>query len=1050
MLDFNRLRRRLVDQARPLAGLCLMLLAMGAGLARAQVLVAQTTTVEFSPSPEPTPTPIPVAGPPVMQHGGPIRFGFSGSLTMGTQLRSQTFTTSGGLPPLIGSSPSPSPTSSTFPFQQSQQSQNQSQGGASMAAEVSRRTASTFTDLRLPIGFSTSGGSQFGSTIQAIYSTPKFSLAYTSQPLMLFGQLPMGSTLRGLSFILPAARGQTTLYEGAATGADGETLRLEGAIAQQVYGANYFEEGYTVGSGPSTGKSDTLELGAATTRGLFSAVGETAWQSRNCSGLFYSAQDQIGCDGTPYGAAFQLRLDDGGYNSGVGVTLRMVPDKFVAFGSGEIHSDQFADINYHLGTLQSLLFDASFERTGDAVYGISTLHSETMNFGGSSRFGGYSIGFQQQNQTSIQQGILQKQDTSIAQSQFATQLAGSQVLFGAQTARSIQDGTPQSQTTYNFDFNRPFGSYGLTGYLQSQRQTVAGTGPTTIVGQTLGVYHQFGRTTIQLTGTLQHSVSSQSNAIQTTPLVTIARQLSPALSVLTSFGVQHTTDRLDPAADGHSRIFTIGLNAPFQFGNAVTTGRVDPRLPATITGHVLIAPAANASGGASFSMVSTIAAGGVSNVAVVLDDKYVQRTDLTGGFSFAFIPAGQHQLRVETASLPRGTTVNIPVATVVVQGGQTATVGFQVGTFGGVLGHVTGLDPSGNKVPLPNVQLRIDGGAYSETDTTGEYGFGGLAAGSHTVEVVESSVPAFASFDPAQLKKKVDVGSGAYTTLDFNAEPLGSISGKIVFAADVAADNLTGGVPNAYVVAEPGEHAAIDDDDGSFIIDNLPPGDYTVSVDPETLGEGLGGSPESISIHLAPGQAYEGAVFRVGRFEKKVVFSLLSGVSQAAVPTVHLSEHKLPPQGTTEVTISAADSAGSVTVTVFGDRIELKYDKSRKLWAGEIAVPADTKAGDYPIAPAIANGTAPSAATLTVDPALPLAILTTNPENPQIGQNLTVRARFLVDVSPGDRIEWEDGTVTILGKPLTGRVFTFPLHLSLRPLHGTLLTRGGRLPIVLM
>ena len=42
-----------------------------------------------------------------------------------------------------------------------------------------------------------------------------------------------------------------------------------------------------------------------------------------------------------------------------------------------------------------------------------------------------------------------------------------------------------------------------------------------------------------------------------------------------------------------------------------------------------------------------------------------------------------------------------------------------------------------------------------------------------------------------------------------------------------------------YVVAEPGEHAVITDDDGAFLLDNLPPGKYTLSVDGDTLPDGL-------------------------------------------------------------------------------------------------------------------------------------------------------------------------------------------------------------------
>jgi len=87
---------------------------------------------------------------------------------------------------------------------------------------------------------------------------------------------------------------------------------------------------------------------------------------------------------------------------------------------------------------------------------------------------------------------------------------------------------------------------------------------------------------------------------------------------------------------------------------------------------------------------------------------------------------------------------------------------------------------------------------------------------------------------------------------------------------------------------------------------------------------------------------------------------------------------------------------------------------------------------------------------LTVDPKMPIAILQTLTENPQLGTYVRVRARFLVDARAGDKILWEDGQSTTLDKPIAGRIFTFSLRLSLRPLHGVLLTRGVKLPISLM
>jgi hypothetical protein len=65
------------------------------------------------------------------------------------------------------------------------------------------------------------------------------------------------------------------------------------------------------------------------------------------------------------------------------------------------------------------------------------------------------------------------------------------------------------------------------------------------------------------------------------------------------------------------------------------------------------------------------------------------------------------------------------------------------------------------------------------------------------------------------------------------------------------------------------------------------------------------------------------------------------------------------------------------------------------------------------------------------------------------GQYVQVRARFLADVHPGDKIRWLDGQLTKLGAPLTGRVYEFTVKISVQPMRGMLLTKQGQLPIIL-
>lgn len=1023
-----------------------------APIARAvQAAVAAAAGTSGVPSAAPSPTPVPTPKAKIEQHGGPLQFNVSGSLSLGESSNTSTFGQTGFFSPTPGPNGTPSP--GPFPFQQaSTTAQNEAEIGAGFTADVSRRTATTSTDLRFPFGFSGNGQSVVGVP-QFLYSTPKYSLGYGVQQLLALGQLQLGSTLRGFSFILPERYGQATYYEGPGLGPDQETDSLAGVLVQQARGRALYEGGFTYATGPLAGKVKMFEFGGATAGRNLSLIAEGAWQSRSDG------------DGSPHGIAVQLRLDDLGKNGECATTLRGVPDQFISFSAGEIYSDRYADVNCHSSRLP-IFVDANYEKTGDAIFGVTEQRVETISYSPTPKFGGLAFTLTRQDANSEGEALW----SNTGAVSLATQFFHTSALIGGQFQRSVDDGATSEMQSILASLRHPIGrtlSVGLTGQIQKSTQISAPPSPeasatpfgalTPAVGLQKGfsfdIAQQWKKTTVQIGETITRTISDSSDAIQRTPLINLTQRISPVISVTTSLGYQTLRDRLNPAANGHSRVFSIALSAPFTYGNTSVSGRIDPRLPATIAGKVLLAGSnATGSGGSSNFATFGNSGGGVGNILVTLDNKYVQRTDVSGSFQFAFVPPGQHQITIDNSSIPRGFTASNPVQTITVQGGQAATASFYIGTFGGILGHVYGTDPHGNPMPLSNVQLRVDGGTYAQTDNSGAFGFGGLSAGEHVVTVIPQSIPASADFAPSDLVQKVSVSDGRYTTLDFHAQLLGSIAGTILYAKDM--DQQAGlGVLNAYVVAEPGEHAAIDEDDGSFIIDNLPAGDYTVSVDPETIQADLGAAPDSVTVHLASGEHYSGLQFLVGRFEKKVVFSLLSGGGAAAPPTqptMRLSETRLPPRGTTTVTISAPADARDVSATAFGKRVTLAYEKELGKWLGEVEVPVNATAGQYPVDGTVRGNAMSPSATLTVDPKLPLVIVQLLSHNNAIGQTATVRVRFLVDVHEGDKILWEDGTQTVLGKPVSGRVFTFQKQLTLLPLHGVLLTPLGHVPIEIL
>jgi len=144
-----------------------------------------------------------------------------------------------------------------------------------------------------------------------------------------------------------------------------------------------------------------------------------------------------------------------------------------------------------------------------------------------------------------------------------------------------------------------------------------------------------------------------------------------------------------------------------------------------------------------------------------------------------------------------------------------------------------------------------------------------------------------------------------------------------------------------YVVAEPGEHAVITDDDGAFLLDNLPPGKYTLSVDGDTLPDGLSvlSGPEG-ALALEGGATLSGVLFKLGAGAKQVVYTFSDGRRQPIQLTTDPSA--VPPGGMLRVTArTAAKDVKEMFVEsdVFGG-FPLRLDPRLGIWTGAILVPA--------------------------------------------------------------------------------------------------------------
>jgi hypothetical protein len=299
-----------------------------------------------------------------------------------------------------------------------------------------------------------------------------------------------------------------------------------------------------------------------------------------------------------------------------------------------------------------------------------------------------------------------------------------------------------------------------------------------------------------------------------------------------------------------------------------------------------------------------------------------------------------------------------------------------------------------------------------------------------------------ADFLITDTKRTVQSVLGKVTELDFASSPLGSIAGRVV-APEAFGDLPAGPILNAYVVAEPGEHAAITDENGEFIIDNLPSGTYTLAIDNDTLPTDSGSS-EDRRVELPPGGHVAGIAFNVVERQRDIEFSFKG--SQTTTLQVALSRSAVPPGGATTLLVNASAKVDAIEATAFGKSFPLA-SRDGKHWTGEIVVPLGTAAG--PAELVVRAGSVIEHATLTVDPSLPLVTVALSPQHPRVGTYVTVHARFVAPVRPGDQIRWKDGTVTTLTKAITGRVFGFTVKITELPFAGLLYSRGQVVPITL-
>ena len=977
-----------------------------------QGVVENTTVDQPVPTPAPTPTPAPCPS----RHrswlgSGPVNFSGNGGLDLGEHQ-----------------------TSSSAGF-----SQDQSEVGLSMLLELSRRSQQTSLVIDQGIG-----GSQSQYTLSQVnlaYTTPKYEASFGVVNGPNDTQLSSGSYNRGLMVTIPHGASEIDLIAARTTGSSGQSFSVGGLRHSDAlpHGLLFSQAVYFARGDQDGGNDALVDLALGRYKAGDTIRGELAVSSAH------------GILGVPDGthAAYALHADLSGRLSSTSLAFTSIPDDFASLGQVQYAQRSFlagwrrtlhagGDVTAQLSTVSSNVggqTSATQLETGDLD--LPFLFHGTMNVNESLQLSSADG----ENSISRTGGVSLNEllgGTGLSQTASFTS-------YGSNgTAESVQAGSPTSgsQSQYQVTLSRAL----FHGYLTSQysRNIYSASGAQTILNDGGFSYdHPFGRKAdLGFTYDVQRVSNRSADALAPTPgllgqstaTFSLTRRLSSVVAVRVLEGLTSQYG----AGGGHARYLNVDLVGPLAIGNAARyTGRGNPNLPAIVTGHVYIVQASS-----SYGLVGSR---GIPNVLVTLDGGITQRTDANGAYQFQFVKAGLHTMTLSDATLPVGSIADTSTQSFTVQGGQVATVDFAAGAFAGVGGFVEAQGGGANQA-IPGVDIVVDGQFHGYTDPTGHYQIGHLQPGRHTVELVTDALPATVEL-AGSADQNVDVVEGKIATVNWMLEGLGSIQGSVLFADNAGFGNLVG-ARNIYVVAEPGDHAGITDEDGNFDLDNIPSGDYTLSIDADTIpdGQGIIQQPDG-TVTVTANNAVQGLVFKLGPVAKAVIFGF-NGSASAPATSANVSPSRVPDGAMVDLVVTTTQKhvvAASAHAPGFGSFALHKGHKAGQ-WVARVFVPETIAPGQQSLHVTLTGGKGGSAdALLTIDPKIPLVVVRSQPSHPHPGDLVQVVMRILADVGEGDKVYFEDGQSVQLGSP-SGRVYVINVRMWSRPgpYQGLLITRRGQ------
>ncbi|HEV7700473.1 MAG TPA: hypothetical protein VGO43_09630 [Pyrinomonadaceae bacterium] len=156
--------------------------------------------------------------------------------------------------------------------------------------------------------------------------------------------------------------------------------------------------------------------------------------------------------------------------------------------------------------------------------------------------------------------------------------------------------------------------------------------------------------------------------------------------------------------------------------------------------------------------------------------------------------------------------------------------------------------------PQANVVVRVDGSRYVMTDANGVYEFTAMSAGEHQVMLDLTSVRADLTMVDGD-SRQLEVSGGRSSNTDFRLVRTGRIAGCVFLDANGNGRLDDGELPLADIrIATASGRDAMTDNDGSFSIADLAPGEHAVLIDEKTLPDKLSSASGSLTVKVFEGR----------------------------------------------------------------------------------------------------------------------------------------------------------------------------------------------------